>query len=102
MQEKIYKSIDEMPLYNWQKCMEGDLRYVREDLKDLNTNKDDFAIVYDKKISWNVKADVDNDQIPDYLECVLVGEALGLYSGRHFKNRKGQPIPDWPHLQIGK
>jgi hypothetical protein len=56
----------------------------------------DFALLYnDKSVNWNVKADVDNDQIPDYLECALVGESLGLYSGRHFKN------PDYPHLQIG-
>jgi len=51
MQEKVYKSINDMPLYNWQKCLEGDLRYVREDLKDLKTNKEDFDVVYDDYIS---------------------------------------------------
>ena len=56
----------------------------------------DFAILNDdKSVSWDAKADVDQDNVSDYFECAIEGEKLGLYSGRHFKN------PDWPHLQIG-
>ena len=72
---------------------------VNPDDEKLDNDKSrafDFAILYGRQVSWDVKADVDNDQIPDYLECAMVGESLGLYSGRHFKNA------DFPHLQIGK
>jgi hypothetical protein len=70
-------------------------------LDDENLDNDrsrafDFAIMYnDKTINWNIKADIDHDNVSDYLECANVGESLGLYSGRHFKNQ------DYPHLQIG-
>lgn len=56
----------------------------------------DFAVVKDGKAVWDVKADVDMDSIPDYEECAAIGESLGLYSGKNFKN------PDYPHLQIRK
>lgn len=70
-------------------------------LDDENLNNDlseaiDFAIVVGKEVIWNVKADVDKDSVPDYLECVRVAEALGFESGMHFKN------PDYPHLQLPK
>lgn len=42
----------------------------------------------------DVKADVTANNIADYLECALIGENLGLKSGRKFKN------PDYPHLEI--
>lgn len=55
----------------------------------------DFAILYpDGKVNWDVKADVDNDQISDYDECADIAESLGLYSGRRFKNK------DYPHVQV--
>lgn len=31
MQEGFWESIDVMPLYNWQKCLEGKLEYVHKD-----------------------------------------------------------------------
>ncbi len=55
----------------------------------------DFAIVYENKVYWDLKADVDKDNIGDYKECAMIGESFGLKSGRHFKN------PDYPHLEIG-
>lgn len=42
----------------------------------------------------DVKADVNANNIADYLECALIGEGLGLKSGRKFKN------PDYPHLEL--
>ncbi len=54
----------------------------------------DFAIVYENKVYWDLKADIDKDNIGDYLECAMIGESLGLHSGRYFKN------PDYPHLEI--
>ena len=46
----------------------------------------DFAIVKNEKAIWNVKADINNDDIPDYEQCALLGESLGLKSGMRFKN----------------
>lgn len=54
----------------------------------------DFGIIHNGKYITNAKADIDEDQIPDYVECAMIGERLGLVSGRHFRN------PDLPHLQL--
>ena len=54
----------------------------------------DFAIIRDSKICWSLKADVDTDGVSDYLECAVIGEGLGLKSGRSFRN------PDYPHLEL--
>lgn len=53
----------------------------------------DFAVLKDGLPIWDIKASVDGDLIPDYLECAIVGEGLGLRSGRTF------PKPDYSHLQ---
>lgn len=37
---KYYKSLDEMPLYNWIECNKGNIIYVRENIKKGN-EKDD-------------------------------------------------------------
>jgi len=42
----------------------------------------------------DVKADIKANNIADYLECALIGENLGLRSGRKFKN------PDYCHLEM--
>jgi len=37
MQERHYQSIEEIPLFNWQKCLEGDVKYVNLETKeDIN------------------------------------------------------------------
>jgi len=54
----------------------------------------DFGLLdKDGRYIGDVKADVNANNIADYLECALIGEGLGLYSGRKFKN------PDYPHLE---
>jgi hypothetical protein len=69
-------------------------------LDDERTDNDrsnafDFAIVgVDGKINWDVKADINKDNVWDYLQCAMIGESLGLTSGRVFKS------PDYPHLEI--
>ena len=45
MHVKYWESIDEMPMYNWQKCSDGYLKYVTIDLIDDETNN---QIQYDK------------------------------------------------------
>ena len=40
--QKFYTGIDELPLFNWIKCTNGDLRFVRIDSKNINaTNEND-------------------------------------------------------------
>lgn len=46
------------------------------------------------QLLWNVKADVDQDGVPDYEEAAQVGRHLGLITGADFKN------PDWPHFEV--
>lgn len=36
MSEKYYDSIEDMPIYNWHKCMNGDYYYVRKDCKQID------------------------------------------------------------------
>jgi len=54
----------------------------------------DFALVKDDKIFWDVKASMDDDEIPDYIEAGLIGESLGLRAGFRFKS------PDYAHLEL--
>lgn len=55
----------------------------------------DFAVIKDGVfIEWDLKADINNNNISDYLEVAKIGESVGFKSGRHFKN------PDYPHLEI--
>lgn len=43
---------------------------------------------------WNIKEDVNGNDIPDYEEVARIGESLGLEAGG-FWNK-----PDWPHYQL--
>jgi hypothetical protein len=73
---------------------------LEDNLKDNDKSRAiDFAILKpgSKQIDWNVKADVNKNNIPDYLECALVGEKIGFYSGGRFNKNK-----DYPHLQLKK
>lgn len=47
MSEKHYKSLDEIPLYNWTKCMNGEIRFVRVDMQDHKDNETHFKALYD-------------------------------------------------------
>ncbi len=56
----------------------------------------DFAVMEpgSRQIEWNVKADVNGNNIADYDECADIAERLGMFSGRRFKNQ------DYPHVQV--
>jgi len=57
----------------------------------------DVAIKKGKIILWDVaKADVDLDQIPDYIELARVGRGLGLVVGADFSK------PDFCHFEGSK
>jgi hypothetical protein len=44
----------------------------------------DFYIVKNGKAIWDVKADVNKDELPDYKQVADIFEKLGLRSGIHF------------------
>jgi peptidoglycan L-alanyl-D-glutamate endopeptidase CwlK len=54
----------------------------------------DFAVLKDGQPVWDLKADIDADQIPDYLECARIARDLELESGAFWDN------PDYPHVQL--
>jgi hypothetical protein len=47
MQERHYQSIEEIPLFNWQKCLEGDVKYVNLQAKEDSGNQEAFNKLYD-------------------------------------------------------
>lgn len=55
----------------------------------------DFVIIKDKKPCWDLKADVNDNDIPDYLEAGRIAEEVGLEWGGSWKKTK-----DYPHCQI--
>jgi hypothetical protein len=44
----------------------------------------DICIMYNGKAIWDVKADVNEDHIPDYTQLASFGESLGLKAGAFF------------------
>jgi len=44
--------------------------------------------------TWNIKVDVNNNEIPDYIEAGKIGEKCGLIWGGRFKT------PDYCHFEI--
>lgn len=50
-------------------------------------------------VHWDVKVDVNDNDIPDYEELGQIGKKCGLVWGGDFKNRAGEPRPDRPHFQ---
>ena len=51
--ENYYDSIDDIIFYNWRKCIKGDLRYTRLDLKRGNQKSDQkyWGMIYDSYLS---------------------------------------------------
>lgn len=66
MQGVYYTSIDDMPLYNWDKCMQGEYKYVRTDLKDEQGNAEMFEKVYADYVD---KFGIDN-KFKQYIETI--------------------------------
>lgn len=54
----------------------------------------DIAIIRDGKAEWNLKADVNANNVADYDEAGLIGEKVGLRWGGRFSS------PDKPHFEI--
>ena len=60
----------------------------------------DIAIVDNKVPVWNLKVDINRDNMPDYIQAGPIGESVGLIWGGRFKNAKGVSNPDFPHYEI--
>ncbi len=56
----------------------------------------DIVILKDKKPTWDLKVDVNDDQIPDYAEAGAIGERCGLEWGGSWTAKK----KDYPHFQL--
>lgn len=70
-------------------------------LDDSETSNDtatafDYAVVKNGKAIWDVKASLNGDDVPDYLECANVAKELGLEAGAFWKKA------DYPHVQLFK
>jgi uncharacterized protein YkwD len=66
---------------------------------DNGTTTDDKANAFDIAITrggiatWDLKVNVNKNEIPDYEEAARIGESVGLKAGARF------PSPDWPHFE---
>ena len=54
----------------------------------------DIAVLKDGIASWNLKVNVNNNEVPDYLELAEIGVDLGLTAGAYWNT------PDYPHYEI--
>jgi len=69
------------------------------DLDDGNPGNDkarafDIAIEKNQQPSWDLKADVNENDIPDYEEAGRIGESVGLKWGGRFRK------PDYVHFEL--
>ena len=70
------------------------------DLEDPITTNDkssafDIAILKNGKATWDLKINVNNNEIPDYMEAGKIGQSVGLIWGGSWINFK-----DYPHFQL--
>lgn len=70
-----------------------DSKHVINDKRKLS-EAFDIAIVVDDRPTWNIKVNVNNNEIPDYLELAEIGRDLGLKPGAFFSK------PDYPHYEL--
>jgi peptidoglycan L-alanyl-D-glutamate endopeptidase CwlK len=76
---------------------------VNPDDKDSTNDKSrafDIAVLNEKgKPTWEIKTNVNKNDIPDYEEIGRLGESIGLRWGGRFKDKNGKPSPDYPHFE---
>ena len=73
-----------------------------EDLDFHNDHSKAFDLALKSKIigvHWEIKVDVNKNDIPDYTELGELGESIGLVWGGRFRDRRGRLRPDMPHFQ---
>lgn len=86
---------------NWlrSKCgyppiIESDNKRVTWTLNSKHVIAVDYVILRDGKVCWDVKADVNKDNISDYQQLAKVATDLGLKAGAYFNK------PDYCHLEV--
>lgn len=57
----------------------------------------DIVVLKNGKAVWDVKASLNENDIPDYAECGAIGKSLGLFWGGDFVKNK-----DYPHFELPK
>ena len=55
----------------------------------------DIAILKDGKVTWDLKVNVNKNEIADYMEAGKIGQTVGLTWGGSWTNFK-----DYPHFQL--
>jgi hypothetical protein len=68
--------------------------------KDGKARAFDFVLLKANKTTWDIKCDVDNDHIPDYIEAGAIAKSIGLVWGGDFLDKKGKPCPDPVHCEL--
>jgi hypothetical protein len=68
------------------------------DLDDNSQNNDksrafDIVIIKDRRAIWDIKVNVNANDIPDYKEAGMIGQSIGLKWGGTFSS------PDYPHFE---
>lgn len=67
-----------------------------DDLKNDFSRAFDIVIISNRKAVWDIKADVNQNEIPDYEELGRIGESIGLVWGGRWNP------PDYVHFQEDK
>lgn len=61
----------------------------------------DIVLLKNNQPIWDIKVNVNKNEIPDYQEAGLIGESVGLKWGGRFKNKAtNKPTPDYPHFEL--
>jgi peptidoglycan L-alanyl-D-glutamate endopeptidase CwlK len=56
----------------------------------------DIAIIKDGKPTWDMKVNVNDNEIPDYAEAGMIAERCGIEWGGSWSSKK----KDYPHMQF--
>jgi hypothetical protein len=75
-----------------------DSKHIINDKRKLS-EAFDIVIVKDGKLTWDLKVDVNNNDIPDYIDLAIFGNKIGLICGDYFKDKEGKPKPDYCHFE---
>ena len=53
----------------------------------------DYYVLRDGRADWDLKVDINRDDIPDWQQFVEIAESCGVEAGGRWRR------PDWPHVQ---
>ena len=70
--------------------------------KDGKARAFDFVLLKANKPTWDIKCDIDDDDIPDYSDAGAIAKSIGLVWGGDFKDKKNNPCPDPVHCELTK